>query len=134
MVELRERIHVFLKHIKVQQKTIMNGDNEETVCATVAGGSLARAPEELNFAFIGKLYVYDDVDQYVCDNVVIGQGHSGANNNWWIYSNFWPMNADGTPQKSGYANRLMCEGEGGKLQFSVESSTFSPNTFILKEI
>jgi len=48
-------------------------------------------PDELNFAFEGNLVFRVEGDSpqggYACCKVVIGQGHTGAYNNWWIGGN-----------------------------------------------
>lgn len=111
---------------KNQQTAIMKGYNKGKVYATLAGLGLASAPEKLNFAFMGQL----KIGEYVCNNIIIGQGHSGANNNWWIYSNFWPMKADGTPKKSGYKNRIECFSGDSRLEFRVKGTSL-PNNFHL---
>lgn len=42
-------------------------------------------PEKLNFAFYGHMRLHDTNDRKtVCHRVVIGQGHTGSYNNWWI--------------------------------------------------
>lgn len=42
-------------------------------------------PDKLNFAIYGDIVVKGDNGGYVkCMDIVIGQGHTGAYNNWWI--------------------------------------------------
>ena len=42
-------------------------------------------PEKLNFAFYGHMRLHlTNNRKTVCHKVVIGQGHTGAYNNWWI--------------------------------------------------
>ncbi|KTD00101.1 hypothetical protein Lgee_1099 [Legionella geestiana] len=117
---------------KVQQTAVMNGNNNGKVYASVAGSSVASAPEQLNFAFMGQLRI----GNYICDNVIIAQGHSRAasSNNWWIYSNYWPKNADGTPKKFAYhKNRIKCVSGDEEKLFRVKPYAF-PNVFRLSPV
>jgi len=56
----------------------------------VAGGSAAGCsttdlmPKELNFAFIGDMTFKHGGKTYTGTDIVIGQGHFGAQNNWWV--------------------------------------------------
>ncbi|QDQ40026.1 hypothetical protein E3226_006240 [Legionella geestiana] len=119
-----------------QQRAVLNGRNSH-VYATVSGGSLASAPDDLNFAFIGDLYLDTYEGNYRCPNVIIGQGNTATINNWWIYTNFWPSNKDGTPAKSGHKNRLECiryyRGLETRKQFSISRTTKS-NKFVISRI
>lgn len=113
-----------------QQSAVMNDYNKGKVYARVAGSSLAKAPDELNFAFMGTLEIDYYSLQFKCYNIIIGQGHSGADNNWWIYSNFWPMDKNGEPAKSGYRDRIQCvnTANGSLQQFDIKHRT-SPYKF-----
>ncbi|MFN8125180.1 MAG: hypothetical protein U0R64_01520 [Candidatus Nanopelagicales bacterium] len=68
------------------------------------------SPEELNFAFSGTLSI-NGTDY----PVVIGQGHSGANNNWWIggQGTGWTASADGQTVASSVLYLITPDGEYG---------------------
>ena len=52
-------------------------------------------PEELNFAVYGDILVKGANGKYVkCTDIVIGQGHVGAYNNWWIGGKSGNMHKD----------------------------------------
>lgn len=79
-----------------QQKKIFGFDDyiELTAYATHGGTSIDKEPQKLNYAFIGKItmtiedrYSLHRKLVYTCSNIIFGQGHSGAQYNWWIYTN-----------------------------------------------
>ena len=41
-------------------------------------------PKELNFAFLGTMHFNYEGKTYTCKDIVIGQGHGGGRNNWWL--------------------------------------------------
>ena len=53
---------------------------------TLACDSAGSAPNKLNFAVRGTLtlQLVGQASPIVCEDVLIGQGHFGANNNWWM--------------------------------------------------
>ena len=52
---------------------------------TLACDSKGSAPNKLNFAVLGTLTLeLTGQSPIVCEDVLIGQGHFGVNNNWWM--------------------------------------------------
>lgn len=52
---------------------------------TLVCDSKGSAPDKLNFAVLGTLTLeLTGQPQIVCEDVLIAQGHFGANNNWWM--------------------------------------------------
>ncbi len=51
---------------------------------TLACDSKGSAPKKLNFAVLGTLTLELTGKSIDCKDVLIGQGHFGANNNWWM--------------------------------------------------
>lgn len=51
---------------------------------TLACDSKGSAPSDLNFAVLGTLTLELEGKSIVCEDVLIGQGHFGVNNNWWM--------------------------------------------------
>jgi len=54
-------------------------------------------PSELNFAVRGDLILFlgnnsHDAEQYICPDVIFGQGSSGTSNNWWVFANSKELN------------------------------------------
>jgi hypothetical protein len=122
------------KWASAQQTAILGCDVNNTNCkvyATHSTKSTDTEPKKLNYAFIGKITLkYNKI--YICKNVIVGQGHSGAYNNWWIYTNFWPTKEDGSPRKEAYKDRILCyDSKGNPQQFIVKS--FSTNKFVLTQ-
>lgn len=118
-----------------QQSAIMNNYNKGKVYAKSSTNSIDDAPYKLNFAFIGDLKINYAGTDYTCYNVIIGQGHSGAYNNWWIYSNYWPINKNGAPAKNGAEDRIQCvymANNSSQLQrFAITKQLISNDTFNL---
>lgn len=53
-------------------------------CATCQNAGTNSFPGELNFAFTGTITINGDTYP-----ITLGQGHAGANNNWWIGGPGW---------------------------------------------
>ncbi len=89
---------------------------------TLACDSSGTYPNQLNFAVQGTLkFTTQTKRNLVCDNVIIGQGHFGTNNNWWM----------GSPTMTGAhisitgATSQFCKAEGEILPVAV---VFTPKT------
>jgi len=90
---------------------------------TLACDSKGSAPRELNFAVLGTLTLeLSGQSQIVCEDVVIGQGSFGLNNNWWMGG----KNMSGAHLSITGATLQKCRQKGGLLGF-VEV-TFTPQT------
>ncbi len=83
-------------------------------------------PDKLNFAVYGDMVVKGPNGSVKCRNIVIGQGHSGAFNNWWIGAANTRMYRNGPsdawlecPPVDGY-----CAGTVGIETSAVESAVF----------
>jgi len=56
------------------------GSGQTLVC-----DSKGSAPDKLNFAVLGTMTLQlAGQSPIVCEDIVIGQGHFGVNNNWWM--------------------------------------------------
>jgi hypothetical protein len=90
---------------------------------TLACDSKGSAPRELNFAVLGTLTLeLNGQSPIVCEDVVIGQGSFGLNNNWWMGG----KNMSGVHVSLSGATVQKCKQKGGLLGF-VEVA-FTPQT------
>jgi len=65
-------------------------------------GADAYKPDTLNFAFTGTLHItIEGQKTWSIPNLVLGQGHRGLENNWWIGASGWAFhtNTDGEGAK-----------------------------------
>lgn len=90
---------------------------------TLACDSKGSAPDKLNFAVRGTLTLElaGQANPIVCEDVLIGQGHFGVNNNWWMGG---PNMAGAHVSLSG-ATTQRCKQKGSVLGVEV---VFSPQT------
>ncbi|NVB36868.1 hypothetical protein G6O69_03440 [Pseudenhygromyxa sp. WMMC2535] len=56
---------------------------------TIACDSKGNFPNDLNFAVMGNMTIGIGDDSYLCENVIIAQGHFTGANNWWMGSPNW---------------------------------------------
>lgn len=90
---------------------------------TLACDSKGSAPRELNFAVLGTLTLeLKGQSPIVCEDVLIGQGHFGVNNNWWMGG----KNMSGVHISISGATTQKCKQKGSLLGF-VEV-VFTPQT------
>jgi hypothetical protein len=90
---------------------------------TVVCDSKKSLPEKLNFAVLGTLTLeLKGQSPIVCEDVLIGQGHFGANNNWWVGG----KNMSGAHVSFSGVATQKCKQKGGLLGF-VEVA-FTPQT------
>jgi len=85
-------------------------------------------PDKLNFAIYGDIVVKGANGGYVkCKDIVIGQGHTGADNNWWIGGKSEYM------KKDGYYPYLECPPSDGYCAATIDvwSVTSNADTFQL---
>ena len=73
---------------------VANWFNSNAPNAACTISSLSLQPYELNFAFTGTITINGNT--YA---VTIGQGHSGASNNWWIGGPGWVFQKKSNPGK-----------------------------------
>jgi hypothetical protein len=90
---------------------------------TLACDSKGSAPDKLNFAVRGTLtlQLVGQASPIVCEDVLIGQGHFGVNNNWWMGG----PNMSGTHVSISGATVQRCTQKGNLLGVEV---VFSPQT------
>lgn len=91
---------------------------------TLACDSKGSAPHKLNFAVRGTLtlQLVGQASPIVCEDVLIGQGSFGVNNNWWMGG----PNMSGVHVSLSGATMQKCKQKGGLLGF-VEVA-FTPQT------
>jgi hypothetical protein len=121
-----------------QQNAILGCDVNNSNCkvyATHDGAGVDKSPQKLNFAVIGTVKIaYNSTNIYTCKNIIFGQGNNGIKDNWWIYSNFWPTNKDGTPMKKAYRNRIMCYNSNREPQIFKVIIATGKNSFIFEPL
>lgn len=111
-----------------QQRAILAKNNvsndlpeKRKVYATVSYG-VAKAPDELNFAFVGSM----SLGGYQCDNVIIAQGNSATRNNWWMYSNVWTG-------KNSPHNVIQCFKDGVEKRFYIHHRSSAKRIYLSSE-
>jgi hypothetical protein len=92
------------------------GSGQTLVC-----DSKGNFPDELNFAVQGTLKMTIGDKKITCQNILVGQGHFGLNNNWWMGG----PNMQGAHVSLSGATVQTCSVEGKALPVEV---VFSPQT------
>lgn len=92
------------------------GSGQTLVC-----DSKGTFPDKLNFAVKGTLKMTVGDKKITCQDVLVGQGHFGANNNWWMGG----PNMQGTHVSLTGATIQTCKAEGRVLPVEV---VFTPQT------
>jgi len=109
-----------------KSEEVANSFNSPAIDGThmIGYGTAAEKPKELNFyVHINTITISfvvmdgDDQTSATFEDLLIGQGHEGGNNNWWIAG----PNCTVTKDKGNYAeNRLECTSiEGAKYIFEI---------------